>query len=184
MAMGPGRGYCPAQNNIIRVRRLKECPLFRHYFVLTKVLSSCTFNMALATCRKTTADRSLDQSWRQCEFTEFVQLVCVTMRNKSHVLVTLLSRECLYSGNWRSILSVRYYVLLFTAVLSRARDNFLPWFRYLCAQNSVLNPTVLESFYWTVAWYSYERKKQTRLAGLFRTSRVLHLGFEPKSWMF
>ena len=34
------------------------------------------------------------------------------MRNKSHVLVTLLSRECLYSGNWRSILSVRYYVLL------------------------------------------------------------------------
>ena len=31
------------------------------------------------------------------------------MRNKSHVLVTLLSRECLYSGNWRSILSVRYY---------------------------------------------------------------------------
>ena len=62
LAMGPGRGYCPAQNNIIRVRRLKECPLFRHYFVLTKVLSSCTFNMALATCRKTTADRSLDQS--------------------------------------------------------------------------------------------------------------------------
>ena len=62
LAMGPGRDYCPAQNNIIRVRRLKEGPLFRQYFVLTKVLSSCTFTMALATCRKTTADRSLDQS--------------------------------------------------------------------------------------------------------------------------
>ena len=114
LAMRPGRDYCPAQNNIIRVRRLKECPLFRQYFVLTKVLSSCTFTMALATCRKMTADRSLDPAIvttlsRQCEF---VQLVCVTMRNKSHVLVTLLSRECLYSGNWRSILSVRYYVLL------------------------------------------------------------------------
>ena len=62
LAMGPGRDYYPAQNNIIRVRRLKECPLFRQYFVLTKVLSSCTFTMALATYRKTTADRSLDQS--------------------------------------------------------------------------------------------------------------------------
>ena len=32
--------------------------------------------------------------------------------SSDHVFVTLLSRECLYSGNWRSILSVRYYVLL------------------------------------------------------------------------
>ena len=52
LAMGPGQDYCPAKNNIIRVRRLKECPLFRQYFVLTKVLSSCTFTMALATWQK------------------------------------------------------------------------------------------------------------------------------------
>ena len=34
------------------------------------------------------------------------------VRKIAHVQVTLLSRECFYSGNWRSILSVRYYVLL------------------------------------------------------------------------
>ena len=38
------------------------------------------------------------------------------------MLVTLLSRECLYSGNWRSILSVRYYVLL---VILNLDFNFL-----------------------------------------------------------
>ena len=32
LAMRPGRDYCPAQNNIIRVRRLKECPLFPAVF--------------------------------------------------------------------------------------------------------------------------------------------------------
>ena len=57
----PGRDYCPAQNNIIRVQ-IEGVPAFRQYFVLTKVLSSCTFTMALATCRKMPADRSLDQS--------------------------------------------------------------------------------------------------------------------------
>ena len=36
--------------------------------------------------------------------------------SSDHVFVTLLSRECLYSGNWRSILSVRYYVLLILSV--------------------------------------------------------------------
>ena len=47
------------------------------------------------------------------------------MRNKSHVLVTLLSRECLYRGNWRSILSVRYYVLLspWVATLSHTQSS-------------------------------------------------------------
>ena len=33
------------------------------------------------------------------------------MRKISHVLVMLLSRECFYSANWRSILLVRLYTL-------------------------------------------------------------------------
>ena len=46
--------------------------------------------------------------------------------SSDHVFVTLLSRECLYSGNWRSILSVRYYVLLtvFNALFQCSEINY------------------------------------------------------------
>ena len=63
--------------------------------------------------------------------------------------------------------AIQLRMCIFTALLSRAQYRFLPRFRYPCAQNSVLNPTVLESFYWTVALDIYEREQQARLAGYF-----------------
>ena len=51
-------------------------------------------------------------AWRQ--WLEIRQAIA----SSDHVFVTLLSRECLYSGNWRSILSVRYYVLLVQCILA------------------------------------------------------------------
>ena len=99
---------------------------------------------------------------------QLVLHVCVTVRNKSHVPVTLLSRECFYSGNWRSILLVRLYTL------RGVRQDHV---RAVIADSALLSSMEMYAFLLRPGLAALDNLADKFVAGWLLPSKVLDLSY-------